>query len=240
MAPRVLESHKQNASEIPSSGPGRQIRQHPAVSRRPAYRTGALAVDPLLRRTFGRIAQRLPVWSHSGVPGDVEFRLGRGYRARPLWRGCVFLVLAGIIYVVTMHIGGLTLGAIALLPLLWSLVSLATFFLRGRMRTRVTPSGIEVHRYRSEFVPWEKVKDIETVSYDRVADVPTVNRSGAVLTSGQGWKAPRKVAAVRVVRTSGHHLTLPAPLVTEDQSDPEFDDKVRLIRAHWQNAAGRA
>jgi hypothetical protein len=66
-----------------------------------------------------------------------------------------------------------------------------------------------------------------------------VNRTGAVLSSGQSWRAPRKVAAVQVVRSSGRRLALPAPLVTEDQSDPEFDDKVRLIRTHWQEAMAK-
>lgn len=171
---------------------------------------------------------------------DVEFRLGRGYRARPLWRGCVFLVLAGIVYVGTMHIGGLTLRWIAVLPLLYSVYSFTVYVWRGRMRTRLTPGGIEVHRWFSKFVPWDTIKDIETVSYDQVADIPTVNRSGAVLSSGQSWRAPRKVAAVQVVRTSGHRLALPAPLVTDGQSDPEFDDKVRLIREHWHQAVGKA
>jgi hypothetical protein len=44
------------------------------------------------------------------------------------------------------------------------------------------------------------------------------------------------VAAVRIVRTSGHRTQLPAPLVTDSQDDPDFDDKVRLIKARWQKA----
>jgi hypothetical protein len=49
------------------------------------------------------------------------------------------------------------------------------------------------------------------------------------------------VAAVRIVRTSGHRIQLPAPLVTDSQADPDFDDKVRLIKARWQQAvAGTA
>jgi Bacterial PH domain len=170
---------------------------------------------------------------------EAEFRLGRGYRVRSLWRGCVFLVLAAIVYVVTFHAGGLTLSGIALFPLLVSAGYFAAYLWRGRMRTRLTPEGIEVRRYSTRFVPWDEIRNIESVSYDTVAQIPTVTRSGAVLSSGQGWRPARTVAAIRIVRTSGHHITLPAPLVTGDQSDPEFDDKLRLIRARWQDATGR-
>jgi hypothetical protein len=46
---------------------------------------------------------------------------------------------------------------------------------------------------------------------------------------------------VQIVRTSGHRIRLPAPLVTDSQDDPDFNDKVRLIKAHWQQAvAGTA
>jgi hypothetical protein len=49
------------------------------------------------------------------------------------------------------------------------------------------------------------------------------------------------VAAVRIVCTSGHRIQLPAPLVTSSQDDPDFDDKVQLIKARWQQAvAGTA
>ena len=41
-------------------------------------------------------------------------------------------------------------------------------------------------------------------------------------------------ATVRVARTSGRSLLLRAPLVTTWQSDPEFEDKVRLIHQWWQ------
>jgi hypothetical protein len=40
----------------------------------------------------------------------------------------------------------------------------------------------------------------------------------------------------RIVRASGHPIHLPAPLVTDSQADPDFDDKVRLIKERWQQA----
>jgi hypothetical protein len=163
---------------------------------------------------------------------DVEFRLSRGYRARLLWRGCVGLALA-----VALFVAGLNTSAlkwVALFPLAYSACSLAMYLWRGRFRTRLTPRGIEMHRYFNKFVPWQSIRDIETLSYDRVADVPVANtRNRTVSPRGRG---PRLVAAVRIVRTSGHRTQLPAPLVTDSQDDPDFDDKVRLIKARWHEA----
>jgi len=46
---------------------------------------------------------------------------------------------------------------------------------------------------------------------------------------------------VQIARTSGHRIKLPAPLVTASQDDPDFNDKVQLIKARWQQAvAGTA
>ena len=76
----------------------------------------------------------------------------------------------------------------------------------------------------------------ETISYNRVADVPVANARTRIESSrGRG---PRIVAAVQIVRTSGHRIQLPAPLVTASQGDPDFYDKVQLIKAHWQQAVG--
>jgi hypothetical protein len=164
--------------------------------------------------------------------GDVEFRLSRGYYARLLWRGCVALVLAVVLFVAGLNTSALKW--VALLPLAYSAGSVTLYLWRGRFCTRLTPRGIEVHRYFNKFVPWQSIRDIETDSYHRVADVPVANvRSRTVSPRGRG---PRLVAAVRVVRTSGHRIRLPAPVVTADQGDPDFDDKVRLIKSRWREA----
>jgi hypothetical protein len=47
-----------------------------------------------------------------------------------------------------------------------------------------------------------------------------------------------KLFTVRVTRSSGHSLLLRAPLVTAWQSDPQFEDKVRVID-QWRNAYGK-
>jgi hypothetical protein len=163
---------------------------------------------------------------------DVEFRLSRGYNARLLWRGCVALALAVVLFVASLNASALKW--VALLPLVYSVCNLGLYLWRGRFCTRLTPQGIEVHRYFNKFVPWQSIRDIETLSYERVADVPVANlRDRTVSPRGRG---PRVQASVRVVRTSGHRLRLPAPMVMAVQGDPDFDNKVRLIRTRWQEA----
>jgi hypothetical protein len=168
---------------------------------------------------------------------DVEFRLGRGYRTRPLARGCVALVLAAVLYVAGLHV--FALQWLAVFPLAYAAGSFAVCAWRGQLSTRLTVRGIEIRRFRRRLVPWQAIRDIETISYDRVADVPVANaRTRTVSPRGRG---PRTVAAVQIVRASGHRIQLPAPLVTNSQDDPHFIDKVQLIKARWQQAvAGTA
>jgi len=104
---------------------------------------------------------------------DVEFRLGRGYRTRSLTRGCVALVLAAALYAACLHISALRW--LAILPLACAAGSFAVYAWRGQFSTRLTPVGIEIRRYRRRLVPWQAIRDIETISYDRVADVPVAS-----------------------------------------------------------------
>ena len=104
----------------------------------------------------------------------------------------------------------------------------------GRGSTRLTARGIEIRRYRRKLVPWQDIRDIETIGFDRVADVPVANVLSRV-QSPRG-RGPRTVAAVQVVRTSGHRVRLPAPRVTRFKDDPDFQDKVQMIKARWRQA----
>jgi hypothetical protein len=163
---------------------------------------------------------------------DVEFRLGRGNRTRPLARGTVGLIFAAAVFA-----AGLNLPALrwlAAVPLAYAAGTLAVAARRARVSTRLTAQGIEIRRYRRRLVPWQAIANIETISHERVADVPVASvRTRSVSPRGRG---PRTVAAVRIVKTSGHRIHLPVPQVTRDQDDPDFDDKVQLIRERWQLA----
>jgi Bacterial PH domain len=164
---------------------------------------------------------------------DVEFRLGRGYRTRPLVQGCLALVVAAAMFAAGLHMPALQW--LAVFPLAYAAGSFAVCAWRAHVSTRLTARGIEIRRVRRKLVPWQAIKNVETIGYDRVADVPVANvriRSG----SSPGGGGPGTVAAVRIVRTSGHRMHLPAPLVTNSQADPDFDDKVQLIKERWQQA----
>jgi Bacterial PH domain len=164
---------------------------------------------------------------------DVEFRLGRGYRTRPLALGCLALVVAAALYAAGLHMS--TLQWLAVFPLAYAAGSFAVWAWRGHVSTRLTARGIEIRRFRRRLVPWQAIRGIETISSDHVADVPVVNIRIRDGSSPRG-RGPRTVAAVRIVRASGHRIQLPAPVVTSSQDDPDFDDKVELIKAHWQQA----
>jgi len=168
---------------------------------------------------------------------DVDFRLGRGYFARPLAQGCIALVLAAVLYIADSHAPALQV--LAIFPLAFAAGSLAVCAWRGHLRTRLTSQGIEIRRFHRKLVPWQAIRNIETISYGRVDDVPVANpRTRIASDRGPG---PRTVAAVQLVRTSGHRIRLPAPLVTRTQDDPEFTKKAELIKGRWQQAvAGTA
>ena len=164
---------------------------------------------------------------------DVEFRLGRGFRTRPLVQGCIALVLAAALFAAGLHMPALQW--LAVFPLAYAAGSFAVCAWRAHVSTRLTAQGIEIRRYRRRLVPWPAIRSIEAISSDHVADVPVANVRTQSASSPRG-RGPRTVAAVRIVRTSGHRIQLPAPLVTDSQDDPYFDDKVQLIRERWQQA----
>ncbi len=84
-------------------------------------------------------------------------------------------------------------------------------------------------------MPWQAIRNIETISSEQVADVPVASFRTRGGRSPRG-RGPRTVAAVRIVLSSGHRIHLPAPLVTNSQDDPDFGDKVRLIKERWPQA----
>lgn len=163
---------------------------------------------------------------------DVEFRLGRGYRTLPLVQGCFTLILAAALYAGGIHMPALQ--GLALFPLAYAVGSFAVCAWRAHVSTRLTPRGIEIRRFRRRFVPWEAIRDVETIGYDRIGNVPVA--SDRTRVASPGGRGPGTVAAVRIVCTSGHRIRLPAPLVTNSQGDPHFNDKVQLIRERWQQA----
>jgi hypothetical protein len=143
---------------------------------------------------------------------DVTFRPVRGYRTRLL-----------------LH---------ALAPLFYSASCFTLYLWRGRFRTLLTVRGIEIHGYVNRLIPWECLKAVEEVTFDANPDAQIqVANPWTRAPSARSARSPnRKVAAVRIHRTSGRRIELPVPAVTDSASDPDFEDKVREIRARWQKA----
>jgi hypothetical protein len=173
---------------------------------------------------------------------EVVFTLDRGFRKPLAGRGTVALIAAvpGLLLVLLTTAGGFS-------ALLWLWVAVTGAFALdyavrylwvGRFRTRLTAEGIEIRGYFSHFVPWAKVAGVEVTGYDvPTRTVPTSSRRAASrLDSTSGVRA--KLFTVRIAR-AGHRrrMLLRAPLVTAWQSDPEFLDKVEIIRG-WQRAYG--
>jgi hypothetical protein len=190
----------------------------------------------------------------TGLSGrDVTFTLDRGYR-KPLVRRCAVSLVFAIIF---------AFCASAIAPsLMWALAAVfgaaallyATRYVwAGRFRTRLSAEGIEIRGYFNHRVPWSNVAGFETGGYNApkrslTPATPYLKPSDAIDTSyatvrlrrmraghgnsTAGYRA--RLATVRVNRTRGHSLLLRAPLVTAWQSDPEFEDKVRLIHQWWQ------
>jgi hypothetical protein len=191
----------------------------------------------------------------AGLSGrDVVFSLDRGYRRPLMTRGSTILVITVLAAVVAVlglvpdFAGGVAaaLGALAL-------CYAARYLWVGRFRTRLSAEGIEIRGYFNHRVPWSDVTGIEVTSAEatglilsgpggrRSMHVTEVDPSAQaqlserVVSQGDSASGFRsRLATVRVTRTRGHSLLLRAPLVTAWQSDPEFEDKVRLIQQWWQ------
>lgn len=190
-----------------------------------------------------------------GLSGrDVVFTLGQSYRRPLVTRGsavfaiAVLAALAAVLGAVPAFTGGVA-AAFAALALSYA----ARYTWIGRFRTRLSPQGIEIRGYLDHFVPWSDVTGVEVTSPEATGLILSGpgGRRGMHVTeadpsaqpqlseqlvsqgdSASGFRA--RLATVRVGRTSGRSLLLRAPLVTAWSSDPEFNDKVQLIRRWWQ------
>jgi hypothetical protein len=165
---------------------------------------------------------------------DVEFRLGPGMRVRQLWTGGIALVVAIVLVVVTLH-ANIALRWLFVIPLVVAVCGLTGYVLRGRFRTRLTARGIETQGFIHRFVPWESVREVESYTFERAGEVAVVGARIQGRYSSQE-KPRRKVAVVQIVRDNGRRVELPAPLDSDYQHDPDFDDKVQQIREHWRAA----
>jgi hypothetical protein len=188
---------------------------------------------------------------------DVIFTLERGYRTAYLRRGVALLIGAALCGFAAVSSGFIAVGATIAAPLLGlgGLHSIAKYFWSMRFRTRLSPEGIEARGYLQHFVRWSDIAGIESKGYElpsrRPMSPPYVTPSGGIdrgyasVGAGRsGYVRARrtgsmggvraKLNTVRITRSHGRRLVLPAPVVTAWQSDPKFEDKLRLIHQWWQ------
>ena len=101
---------------------------------------------------------------------------------------------------------------------------------RRRFRTRLSAQGVEVRGYVDRFIPWSEVTGIEVGGYP----MPDAGKAPIRGTPGDS-PVKQRLATVRVARRRGRSVLLRAPLVTSRQHDPEFENKVRLLRQWWRD-----
>jgi hypothetical protein len=189
---------------------------------------------------------------------DVVFTLDRGYRGPFLRRSVSMLVVAALCGFVAANTAPVVWGVAGAIAAL-GLFNLTKYLWSMRFRTRLRPEGIEVRGYFNHFVSWSDITGIDTKDYQLprqgALDPPYVTPDGSVnrgydsvRSMGlQGRRRPSstggvraKLNTVRITQPRGRQLMLRAPLVTDWQSDPEFQDKVRLIRQWWETYAQAA
>jgi hypothetical protein len=188
---------------------------------------------------------------------DVIFTLERGYRTAYLRRGVAMLIVAALCGFAAVNSGFIAFGATVAAALLGigGLHSLGKYFWSLRFRTRLSPEGIEARGYLKHFVRWSDIVGIESRGYELPGHQPLnppymtpsgridrgyasvgAGRSGYVRArrSGSMGGIRARLYTVRIKRSHGRRLVLPAPVVTAWQSDPKFEDKLRLIHKWWQ------
>jgi hypothetical protein len=198
-----------------------------------------------------------PLSGNAETGEDVIFTLERGYRTAFLRRGVAMLIVAALCGFVAVSGGFIVFGATVAAALLGigGLHFLGKYFWSMRFRTRLSPEGIEARGYVNHFVRWSDIAGIESKGYElpgrRPLSPPYVTPSGRIdrgyasvgagrsgymraRRSGSMGGVRARLYTVRIRRSHGRPLVLPAPVVTAWQSDPKFEDKLRLIHQWWQ------
>jgi hypothetical protein len=190
------------------------------------------------------------------LPGtEVVFRRDRAER-QPLLRRAVIAVVFGGLAAAAGAALGPPMFVIAGVLGLCAAGFAAAFAWEGTFRTVLRPDGIHVRRYVSRVIPWSDVTGFrvhghggaQPVQPDLGAD-PDVRPSGPQLgfrgpvfehPVNQHNRRPSGRVTVAVVRAHGRHVVLPAPVVSGEQGDSLFTDKVRELEQWRQHYGGAA
>jgi hypothetical protein len=168
---------------------------------------------------------------------DVEYRPQRGIGTVALFRACIATAFAAIL--LSLGFQSHTAAYGAMFPAAVAVAWFAAYAVQRRLRSRITATGIESRRLRTRYIPWAQIRDIQVVTLKTVAEVPVLGNRAAGRYGSRSGRGSRKVAAVRVQRTSGRWLELAMPIAKENAPDPDFTTKAEVIRDRWRATTGQ-
>jgi hypothetical protein len=188
------------------------------------------------------------------LPGtEVVFRRDRAER-RPLLGSAAIAVVFGGLAAASGAALGPPMFVIAGLLGLSAAGFAAAFAYQGTFRTMLRSDGIHVRGYVSRVIPWSDVAGFQVHGHGEARPVqPDVGADHDVRPSGPqlGFRGPvvdhvgeaqsRRASGrvtVAVVRVNGRHVVLPAPVVSGEQGDYLFTDKVRQLDQWRRHYAG--
>ena len=170
--------------------------------------------------------------------GAVIFTLPRRFRWPLIQRGSILAAVTAAAFLPVFRLTFLAVLAWFTGPCAFGY--LVAYFWRGRFATVVSTEAITIRGYLTRVVPWTQVTSIDVVAYGPATPYGfryrhgDRRRGGLVATSGK----MARLAAAFVVSGNGRKVMLRAPLVTNWQHDPYFDQKIELIRALMKLYAG--
>jgi hypothetical protein len=190
------------------------------------------------------------------VPGaEVVFRRDRAERQPLLRRASIAVVFGGLAAAAGAALGP-PMFVIAGLLGLCAAGFAAGFAWEGTFRTALRSDGIHVRRYASHVIPWSDVAGFRVHGHGETRSVqpdPGADHDAAPQAPELGFRGPvwshapderRRRASghvtVAVVRVNGRPVVLPAPVVSGEQGDYLFTDKVRQLdqwRQHYGGAS---
>jgi hypothetical protein len=184
---------------------------------------------------------------------EVVFRRDRAERQPLLRRAVIAAVFGGLAAAAGAALGP-PMFVIAGLLGLCAAGFAAAFAYEGTFRTVLRPDGIHIRRYVSRVISWSEVAGFRVHGHGEARQVqpdPGADQDARLSGPQQGFRGPvfghspdehnrppSGRVTVAVVRANGRHVVLPAPVVSGEQGDYLFTDKIRQLEQWRQHYGG--